>query len=118
VVFVPPFVPSHEDSYQVLTANAVSGTFANKVVTGLPPGASLDVEYLPGAVVLHVIGPLPGDCDFDGDVDLTDYTGFEACLAGPGGGLTGPGCDCYDTDDNGDVDVEDFAEFQDMFTGV
>ena len=61
-------------------------------------------------------GFAPGDCDGDGDVDLHDFVDFEACLAGPGGGL-GTGCDCFDLDDNGDVDLGDFAEFQSVFTG-
>ncbi|UCG17345.1 MAG: hypothetical protein JSV19_04795 [Phycisphaerales bacterium] len=61
-------------------------------------------------------GLAPGDCDADGDVDLSDFADFEGCLAGPGGGL-GTGCVCFDLDDNGDVDLGDFAEFQLAFTG-
>jgi hypothetical protein len=57
-----------------------------------------------------------GDCDADGDVDLDDYTRFEECLGGPGGGL-GTGCECYDFDASGDVDLFDFAGFQVVFTG-
>ncbi|MCP4592028.1 MAG: D-alanyl-D-alanine carboxypeptidase/D-alanyl-D-alanine-endopeptidase [bacterium] len=58
----------------------------------------------------------PGDCDRDGDVDLTDFAGFESGLLGPGGGL-GAGCDCFDSDIDEDVDLFDFAEFQVNFTG-
>ena len=61
-------------------------------------------------------GCVPGDCDCDGDVDLHDFTDFEACLLGPGGGL-GAGCGCFDLDGNGDVDLQDFAEFQMSYTG-
>ena len=59
---------------------------------------------------------IPGDCNGDGEVDLDDYTGFEACLLGPDGGL-GTGCECFDFDDDGDVDAVDFLTFQLSFTG-
>ena len=52
-----------------------------------------------------------GDCDGDGDVDIDDYAGFEACLLGPTGGL-GTGCSCSDLDSDGDTDLLDYAEFQ------
>ena len=58
---------------------------------------------------------MAGDCNADGVLDLVDYAGMEACLAGPGGGL-GSGCDCYDLDADGDVDLFDFAELQVSFT--
>jgi hypothetical protein len=61
-------------------------------------------------------GQMPGDCDYDGDVDLDDFADFEACLLGPGGGL-GPDCNCFDLDGSGDVDLGDFAVFQEAFTG-
>lgn len=59
---------------------------------------------------------VPGDCDYDGDVDLDDFAGFAACLLGPGGGL-GMDCNCFDLDGSGDVDLGDFAVFQEAFTG-
>ena len=57
-----------------------------------------------------------GDCDGDGDVDLYDFTGFAACLTGPGGGL-GSECGCLDLDGSGDIDLADFAAFQEAFGG-
>lgn len=61
-------------------------------------------------------GIVTGDGDGDGDVDLDDYADFEACAAGPGGGLE-PGCVCFDFDEDGDVDFADFGAFQIAFTG-
>ena len=58
----------------------------------------------------------PGDSDHDGDVDLSDYAAFAACLTGPGGGLL-LDCDVFDFDEDNDVDVGDFAVFQRSFTG-
>jgi hypothetical protein len=72
--------------------------------------------------VVKVAGPTvpshaPGDCDCDGDVDLGDYTDFEACFQGPGGGLPVPECACFDLDGSGDVDLRDFGVFQLSFSG-
>jgi len=55
---------------------------------------------------------VPDDCNSDGSVDLLDYSGFKACLAGPQGGLIDATCACYDRDGNGQVDVRDFGDFQ------
>jgi hypothetical protein len=57
------------------------------------------------------------DIDGDGDVDAQDYAGFEACLAGPGSGLSDVICMCFDFDDSGHVDLRDFATLQEAFTG-
>jgi hypothetical protein len=59
---------------------------------------------------------VPGDCNDDSSVDLQDFGGMPACMAGPGGGI-GTGCDCVDLDADGDVDLSDVAEFQAQFTG-
>ena len=59
---------------------------------------------------------LPGDLDWDGDVDLEDYALWQTCLAGPGIPGVG-GCQHGDLDGDDDVDLKDFAEFQAAFTG-
>jgi hypothetical protein len=58
----------------------------------------------------------PGDCDCDGDVDLSNYADWAGCLSGPAGGL-GALCGCFDLDADADVDLADFGQFQDAFTG-
>jgi hypothetical protein len=75
------------------------------------------VGSLDAAVVIHVVRP-PGDCDGDGDVDLDDLHDFTDCLAGPGGGLVQPDCDCFDLEPSGDIDLGDFAQFQLEFTDL
>jgi hypothetical protein len=90
--------------------------------------------------------PIPGDFDFDGDVDLQDYVAFEGCLRGPlvvragdvdtdgdvdladfavwSACLMGPtiaagqACDAARLDADPDVDLGDFATFQGLFTGA
>ncbi len=59
---------------------------------------------------------LPGDCDSDGIVTLTDYGLFVNCITGPGGEFS-PGCSCADANGDRDVDLGDFAAFQVAFTG-
>ncbi len=58
----------------------------------------------------------PTDCNEDGYVDLTDYTGFEQCASGPAVPVT-EGCECFDVDQNGFVDLLDFAALQVHFNG-
>jgi len=55
-----------------------------------------------------------GDTDGDGDVDLDDYPGFEACITGP---VDTYECGCSVADFNNDnhIDLYDFAEFQLLF---
>ena len=58
----------------------------------------------------------PGDCEDDGDVDLFDHAGFEACVTGPGRAVEFD-CRCYDLNRSGTVDLADFAVAQTRFTG-
>ena len=61
-------------------------------------------------------GSEKGDLDRDCDVDLADYSEFNACLAGPEVSVAAS-CKPSDFDDDSDVDLHDFAEFQEAFTG-
>ncbi len=55
-----------------------------------------------------------GDTNGDGNVDLADYQGFEACFTGPVD-TYGCGCSVADFNDDDHVDLIDFAEFQLLF---
>lgn len=57
---------------------------------------------------------MPGDCDGDGDVDSTDFSGFSVCIGGPEGGVAA-GCGCFDLNADTAVDMLDFASFQRVF---
>ncbi len=52
--------------------------------------------------------PQPLDFGCDGDIDLTDYGQFFACVTGPGETTSGE-CVAADTDGDGDADLLDFA---------
>ena len=52
-----------------------------------------------------------GDCNVDGAVTSNDYSEFQTCVSGEGGGLPMTLCSCSDFDGDGDVDLIDYAEF-------
>ncbi len=58
-----------------------------------------------------------GDNDCDDDVDLGDFTAWEACMTGPDNGPYDPQCEPFDFEYDGDVDMADFAGMQAVFTG-
>lgn len=71
--------------------------------------------FWPGVVPRDVV-PVPGDLDFDGDVDIYDFEILNGCLTGPE--VVYPvNCDVADLDMDGNVDLEDFAMFQEFFDG-
>ncbi len=59
---------------------------------------------------------LPGDHDFDGDVDLVDFARLQACFTG-GGGTAPAGCEMMDMEGDNDVDLTDYSTFEEALTG-
>ncbi|MHC4090792.1 MAG: hypothetical protein ACYSVY_11045, partial [Planctomycetota bacterium] len=55
-----------------------------------------------------------GDLDFDGDVDLNDFAGFQKCF---GHSALFGGCGPANLTGDGMIDLDDFAGFQEAFTG-
>ncbi len=70
------------------------------------------LDYLGGTV-----GPIPGDLDHNGQVDLNDYDYIHACIQGPGYDYAGHICTIADVDGDNRVDLRDFAIMQQNFTG-
>jgi hypothetical protein len=59
----------------------------------------------------------PGDFDGDTDIDLADFTRFQICFTGAGGGPVDCRCAAGDFEPDGDVDAEDHADFAAAMTG-
>ena len=66
--------------------------------------------------VWYITVKLQADIDGDGDVDQSDFGGFQTCLSGSGA-PAGQGCDRADLDRDGDVDSNDGAAFQACMAG-
>jgi hypothetical protein len=52
-----------------------------------------------------------GDHNGDGSIDLTDYSAFPECLAGPNE-MTPPACEVFDFSEDGHVAIDDYAALQ------
>jgi hypothetical protein len=68
------FVPMLGQTFNIITANTVTGEFDYADVSGMPNGLTFHIEYLPNAVQLQVVSTpfYSADFDEDGDVDATD----------------------------------------------
>jgi len=53
-----------------------------------------------------------GDYDCNQTVNLSDFSAWSSCMAGPHSGPYEPGCEALDFDGDGDVDLLDFGGFQ------
>jgi hypothetical protein len=127
-------------SSQILTVEHVStggDWFLGQSIWRIAPSASAEQVDITtdtswGAVVDQVVVdaialPVPAcdtaaqDADGDGDVDLADFSVFQACFNGPNRPwrTSAPqrNCVCFDQDLDYDVDLTDFAAFQGCFNG-
>ena len=67
------FVPAPGDSFQIIDAASVAGTFSSISTPALPNNMTFDVQYDPTSVTLFVVGGLlPGDLNGDGYIGLDD----------------------------------------------
>ncbi len=75
------------------------------------PGSGDWVLHLAAGVVI------PGDFDFDEDVDMEDFAHFQLCLGESGMVVTDPNCFDASLDPDGDIDGNDFAVFLGCMSG-
>lgn len=87
----------------------LSGTIGQPDASG--PMISGEYELTGGFWYAQV----PGDCAFDGAVNLLDHAAFIGCSAGPNTTPAGDDCLCSDQDNDGDVDLYDFRMLQRQF---
>ena len=103
VVLADAFAPQAGDSFTILTAGAISGTFSPIKLPNLPPPLIWHVIQDAQTVKLR-IGPIPGDLDGDGSVAITDLL----MLVAAWGPCPDPPDPCpADLDDDGDVGILD-----------
>lgn len=79
-------------------------------------GDLIDPDALPPTLEVCIGGPLPGDVNEDGVVDLADYAVLYECLRGPGVAIENETCRVFDFDFDDDVDLEDAAAFSIVFS--
>jgi autotransporter-associated beta strand protein len=122
VQFAPGFTPVLYQTFEILTAGNVIGTFTNHDLPTLPNGLSWRVLYTTSGISLTVRPPgqsnnvVPvGDYNADGTVDAADYTVWRDTV----GSTT-----MLDADGNGDHVVNDLdlnvwkSHFGESFTGI
>ncbi len=80
-----------------------------------PTGVNQSYRDIPADRIITIAEG--GDVDFDGDIDLTDFTAFAGCSQGAAVPVA-PSCLLFDTDGDADVDFSDFQTFQRAFTGT
>jgi len=78
------------------------------------PSATNSPQSIP---VNLAVTPFAADFDADGDVDLTDFIAFQACLNGPNRPRAANCATDADLDGDNDADLADFSEFQACFNG-
>jgi hypothetical protein len=103
------FRPRLNDTYQILTAGSVLGTFNSTILPDLESGLSWTVEYTSTSVSLKVIEGVPGDYNEDGTISAADYVVWRNSLGQTGAGLPADG--------NGDnaVDSADYGVWRAHF---
>jgi hypothetical protein len=96
------FTPSIGQTFTVLTADDVDGTFDTELLPSVP-NVVFDLIYNPTSVVLTALSALPGDYNGNFVVDAADYTVWRNTL-GSTTELVADG-DASGTIDEGDYDV-------------
>ncbi len=112
VVLTSGFAPAPGDTFVVLTANSMTGMFANVIA---PAGYAVEVSY-PGATVTLRLTRIAirGDMNCDGAVDNGDIDAFVLALTDRAGYNSAfPDCDANngDTNSDGSVDNGDIDSF-------
>lgn len=129
VQLLDEFEPASGDSFTVVTAGSISGSFDNAPNAGgvgvlMTPDGEFSVNYFADSIVLSDFVPsvniAVGDMNCDGFVDGNDIDGFVLALIDPVGyAARFPACDALNADTNNDgaVGVNDTSGFVALLTG-
>jgi T5SS/PEP-CTERM-associated repeat protein len=108
VALASGYAPQLGDTFQVVTASNVSGTFSTASLPTLNAGLAWDLDYAPQSVTLTVVPGLTADFNGDGQVNSTDLASWRTGFGKTTGAVRGDG----DADGDGDVDGNDFLAWQ------
>lgn len=99
VLLIDLFSPTADNSFEILTAGALSGTFSTETLPSLSGQLAWNVDYdtAGNCVVLEVLSPLTADFDSDGDMDDLDLDAWQSSYGAGAGG-----------DSDGDLDSDGF----------
>jgi hypothetical protein len=112
VTLLGGFLPEVGDTFDVLNAALISGTFATLDLPALAGGKSWNTSVLYTDGILSISAALvPGDFDSDGDVDGADFVIWQTNFPAASGHVLATG----DADGDGDVDGADFVVWQTNF---
>ena len=107
------FAPSVGDTFEILTAGKLLGTFSSETFPAIPGKPSLewfiDYDYAEDIVQLSVVPIFEADFDEDGDVDDADLARWRSGFG------SGSSHDQGDADADGDVDLADLMMWQQQF---
>jgi subtilisin family serine protease len=109
-------IDAHPDWSVTRVRSALLKTAADFVANGQP-----DPNFVRGHGILDVMAAInfvfpSGDFDADGDKDLADFAGQQACFTGPRSPAP-VGCAAGDLDGDDDVDAADYRILQPSLTG-
>ncbi len=110
VSFMPTYAPAAGNSFTILTAGLILGTFDTFDLPNLPLGDVWNISKTTTAFNLKIVY---ADFDHDGKVDMSDYILWRNTK----GGSVTPGSGA-DADGNGFVDDADFAIWRANFGNV
>lgn len=112
------FQPQLGDTFEIINATNVMGTFDDVTTTGLDPNLKYNVIYdtvsSVNTVTLEAVRRYSADFDFDGDVDDDDLDIWEMGYGMSSGASYTDG----DSDDDGDVDGTDFLAWQQQYGSI
>ena len=103
------------DSYVIVSAGSVSGTFATINGRHMGSGKFYDVAYNATNVTLGAFQAAAGDADGDRDVDITDFNSLANGFDPSGDNAASNNWMTADFDADGDVDITDFNALSQNF---
>ena len=118
----PTDLGGYFDNVVIPNVHPLSDSFVYLESAGFGVNNSGDPIYLDTVgydvvIVAQSAPKIDGDLDGDGDADLADMAGLQACFAGGTPPPQSRGCDVFDFDIDGNVDAADLDGFAQSVTG-